>query len=71
MKPPSQKQLQAEIDRFNKACPVGTPVSVRMDDDSLVETTVRHEATILSGHTSVGWFEGITGCYKLDRARKL
>lgn len=70
MKPPTQKQLQADIDRFNKACPVGTAVTVEMDDGSLVESTVRREATILGGHTAVGWFEGITACYLLSRARK-
>ncbi len=71
MKQPSKKKLQADIDKFNKACPVGTPVSVTMDDGTAVETKVWHEATILGGHTAMGWFEDITGCYLLKRARKL
>ena len=64
-------QLQGAVDQFNICCPVGTPVLVMMDDGSMVEATVTNEATILGGHTAVGWFSGISGCYKLDRARKL
>lgn len=66
-----QAQLRGAVDQFNASCPVGTKVSVMMDDGSLVETTVRHEATILGDHTAVGWFEDISGCYMLSRARKL
>ena len=71
MNPPDIKQLQGAIDQFNKSCPVGTPVSLMKDDGTTVETKVRHEATILGGHSAVGWFEGITGCWLLERARKL
>ena len=46
-------------------------IPVTMDDGSTVETKVWHEATILGGHTAMGWFEDITGCYLLNRARKL
>jgi len=64
-------KLQAEIDAFNVECPVGTPVIVTKDLGEQFHTTVRHEATILGGHTAVGWFENITGCYLLSRARKV
>ena len=64
-------QLQGEVDQFNKYCPVGTPVSVMMDDGTTVDAIVTNEATILGGHTAVGWFTDISGCYKLSRARKI
>ncbi len=65
------QQLQGAVDQFNASCPVGTPVSVMMDDGTTKETKVKHEATILGGHTAMGWFDGISGCYLLARARKL
>lgn len=64
------KTLQREVDEFNKLCPVGTEVIVTKDLGEEVRTKVWHEATILGGHTAVGWFEGISGCYLLSRARK-
>jgi len=70
MRRPSQKQLQAQIDKFNAECPVGSDIILTMDDGATIETTVRHEATIIGGHSAVGWFDGITGCYMLDRARR-
>ena len=68
MKQRSPEQLQDEIDTFNKACKVGASVWLEMDDGTKVNTRVRHEATVLGGHTAMGWFEGIAGCYLLARA---
>ncbi len=65
---PNLKRLQREVDAFNAKCPVGSAVKVKQDDGSFIHTTVRHEATILGGHTAVGWFKGISGCYLLERA---
>lgn len=61
------KKVQAQIDRFNSEHPVGSLVMVRLDSGELRAFTVRHEATALGGHTAVGWFDGITGAYALDR----
>jgi len=66
----SHRQLQRRVQQFNKRCLPGTVVSVEMDDGTFVETTVRYKATIMGGHTAVGWFEGIAGCYLLSRVRK-
>ncbi|MHC4644186.1 MAG: hypothetical protein ACYTBJ_01695 [Planctomycetota bacterium] len=67
---PSLKKLQAEVDRFNEECPVGTAVTVTKDLGDVVHTKVRFPAEVLSGHTAVGWFEDIRGCYLLSRAAK-
>lgn len=69
----TKKQMeknQAIIDKFNTECPVGTPVIVEKDDGSTVETTVKYQATVLGGHTPVGWFNAISGAYDLSRAKK-
>lgn len=58
---------QAAVDRWNRAHPVGTRVTVRKDSGEVVETVTRTEASVLSGHTAVIWLEGISGCYLLDR----
>ena len=70
MKPPTKRQLQAQVDRFNNECPVGTKVIVTKDLGEQVKTTVMHEAEILGGHTAIAWFAGISGGYLLERARK-
>ena len=67
----SQRKLQSIIDRFNRDCPVGTTVLVEKDNGEKIKTKVKHPATILGGHTAVGWFEDITGCYILNRVTKV
>lgn len=64
-----EKKLQAEIDAFNLKFKVGDPVKVKLDSGEVKETTVKHEATILGGHTAVGWFNGISGCYSLKSVK--
>jgi len=59
---------QRDVDEWNAKYPVGQKVRVRLDSGEVKETTTRYEATVLSGHTAVGWFNGIRGCYCLDRA---
>lgn len=67
MKQKSLKTLQREIDQFNSAYPVGSPVNVQMDSGDVKNCTVSSPATILGGHSAVGWFNEISGCYSLDR----
>lgn len=68
MKKPNIKKMQAECDAFNAANPVGTRVTVLLDGNPTpFKTVTRSEAQILSGHTSVIWLEGVSGCYLLDR----
>lgn len=55
------------VNAFNAKYKVGDKVQLRLDDGSTKEVVVRHKATSLYGRTAVGWFEGITGCYSLDR----
>jgi hypothetical protein len=51
--------------------PIGTPVRVRKDDGSFVETRTRSMAEMLGGHSAVIWLEGISGCYLLDRVKPI
>jgi hypothetical protein len=51
--------------------PAGTDVVVRKDNGEELRTKTRSSAQMLGGHTPVIWVEGITGCYALDRVRKL
>ncbi len=67
MKPKSQKQLQQQVDKFNAAYGIGSKVNLKKDDGSIVPVTVADKASILGGHSAVGWFEEISGCYSLDR----
>jgi len=63
----SVEVMQSKCDVFNKNNPVGSSVTVIKDLGERFETTVRHPAQILSGHTAVVWLSGISGCYDLDR----
>jgi hypothetical protein len=69
---PNVKNLQKIVNLFNLTYPVGTKVILRKDSGE-VETTVRAPAEILQGHSAVGWFEGVSGCYSIedDRVRSL
>lgn len=59
-------KLQAECDAFNAKYPVGTPVLLKKDFiDEPVQTVVRHPAYVLSGHSAVAFFDGVSGCYAI------
>jgi hypothetical protein len=59
------------VDEFNALYPVGSLVILRTDSGPK-EVVVRARAEILGGHSAVGWFEGISGCYDIeDRVRPL
>ncbi|SEN71867.1 hypothetical protein [Nitrosomonas marina] len=67
MTKPNLKKLQKECDDFNAKYPVGTAVLLKKDFvDEPVKTVVRHEAYVLSGHTAVAFFEGVSGCYDIS-----
>lgn len=66
------KKLQHDCDEFNKKYPVGTPVFLKKDFvDEPVKTKVRGKAFILSGHSAVAFFEGISGCYLISHVTGL
>lgn len=67
MRFPSAEELQAQCDRFNAECPVGSMVILKKDAGNAFVTTTRSAAQVLSGHSAVIWLEGVSGCYLLDR----
>lgn len=52
--------LQRECDRFNAASPVGTPVRYwpGVREGAGREGVITHLASVLGGHTAVGWIGG-------------
>lgn len=68
MKQKSLKQLQKEVDAFNAKYKVGDDVKVKLDTNEIIVVKVEYPATILGGHSSVGWFQhpDISGCYSLS-----
>jgi hypothetical protein len=65
----SQVKLEKEVMDFNLRFKVGDKVNLEDDDGNIREVTIERPASILGGHSSVGWFEEISGCYQLDRVR--
>lgn len=67
MKRPNHRYF---VDEWNKSNPIGTPVTVKMDDGTERHTKTTSPAQLLGGHTGVVWLEGISGCYMLCRVTK-
>lgn len=63
----SKKQQEKLVAAWNENHPIGTSVTVRMDDGEIRPTKTRGDAEMLSGHTAVIWLEGISGAYDLTR----
>lgn len=69
---PNLKKLQKQCDEFNKKYPIGTAVKLKKDFiDVPVTTKVRNEAFVLSGHSAVAFFDGISGCYHISCVKGL
>ena len=66
-----QQQEQKKVDNWNAKYPVGQKVIVTIDNGDKIETVTTNEATLLGGHTAVGWFRDIRGAYSLDRAQAI
>ncbi len=64
----SKAQLQRIVNRFNENYPVGSKVVLRKDT-AVIETEVRAPAEILSGHSAVAWFKGVSGAYSIEDDR--
>jgi hypothetical protein len=64
---PSPAALALQCAQWNERHTIGTPVTLRKDDGTLVDTMTKSAAQVLSGHTAVIWLEGVSGCYALER----
>lgn len=71
MKKPNLKKLQKQCDDWNASNHVGCNVIVTKDNGSEVPTVTTSEAQVLSGHSAVIWLKGVSGCYMLDRVRRM
>lgn len=69
-KQPSQAQLQMQADAFNFNFKVGDKVNVRKDSGEMIEDTIKHQATIMGGHTVMAWLEK-SGSYLPERVSKV
>ena len=62
---------QVRVDEWNRKYPVGTPVELRMDDGSVVETQTRSEAWLLTCGVALVNMLGKSGGWNLDRVRPI
>lgn len=67
-RPPTKAQLQRIVDEFNRDFPIGTVVLLRMDSRE-VGARVASAGMILSGHSAVAGFEGVSGLYSIEDGR--
>jgi hypothetical protein len=61
MRQPSKSQLEKQVNKFNEKYKVGDTVVIAGK-----WLTVKSPASVLSGHSAVGWFKEISGCYSID-----
>lgn len=67
MRQPNVKQLEKQCEEFNSNFPVGSAVLLKKDFvDEPVETEVTRPAFVMSGHSAVAFFKGISGCYHIS-----
>jgi hypothetical protein len=67
MRAPALEDLRLAAAVWNSAHPVGTPVTVRLDNGRTHATKTRSRAAIIGDHSAVIWLEGMSGCYALER----
>ena len=63
-------ESQRRVNTFNLNTPPGSPVVYRRDDGSMLETTTRSRAEVLSSHTPVVWLDKVAGCVDLRRVER-
>lgn len=56
-----------EVETWNQSIAVGVTVCLHKDDGSKIVTKTSSVASIMCG-SAVAWFEGVSGCYTIDRA---
>lgn len=69
MKIKTEKQLTKEMEKFNSLYPVGTELELTDDYGFHHKRKLLSEAWIIGGHSVVAKFEGISGCYNIDRVQ--
>lgn len=62
----TQQQLENQVNQFNQTYKVGDEVEVlkRADGSETFIDEIKHEATIMGGHTAMTWLKG-KGSYDL------
>jgi len=65
----TQAQLESQVYAFNKTYDIGDRLKIERDNGEIDIVTVKAPASIVGGHSAVGWFNEISGCYSLDRIR--
>lgn len=61
-----RNDTQQQVEKFNRDYQVGHLGFLHKDDGTVVATTVSAPAQELGGR-AVAWFEGVRGCYLIDR----
>jgi hypothetical protein len=64
--PLTEQQLQNQVNQFNETFKVGDKVEVlkRANGEETFIDEIKHEATIMGGHTAMTWLKG-KGSYDL------
>ncbi len=64
-------RLERLVNRFNRACPVGSAVAVRTDEGRVVRTHTRTIARVLERRRAVVWVVDFGGAWDLDQVRRI
>ncbi len=63
------KDLNALCEKFNNTFKTGDKCKIENDEGRIEIVTVKAPASVIGGHSSVGWFDEISGCYDLTRVQ--
>lgn len=64
-----EEQARQEVADFNRRYEVGTEGVLRRDSGVEFWTRLRSTAWVLNGQSAVAMFDGVSGCYRIDRFR--
>jgi hypothetical protein len=68
MKSKTAQIAELQVENWNLKNRLGTPVSLRLDDDTTMFTITRSEAFVSASGHACCFFERVRGYYLLDRA---
>jgi hypothetical protein len=59
-----------EVEAWNQKVAPGASVCLHKDNGEIIQTKTRSHASVMCG-SAVAWFEGVSGCYCIDRAHSV
>lgn len=64
---PTEAKLHEQVTEFNKRYKVGDKLIVIKDNGDKHVHALKAPAQVMGCHSAVAWFEGLSGCWAIER----